>query len=70
MYRLIRKNRITANSDTTGSGINNQNKTVSLNKLRELLPQVKQLRHNDIYIDTTDSGEILLTVDDIAYKTE
>lgn len=70
MYRLIRKNHITASTDISGSSVNNKNKTVSLDKLRELLSQVKQLRHNDIYIDTTDSGEIILIVDNIRYETE
>ena len=71
MYRLVRnrKNDEQKTTEIYGSAYE-QNDSVSLEKLRELLPQIKQLRNHDVTVDVTDSRELAVTIDGVKYETE
>ncbi|MBO7395664.1 MAG: hypothetical protein J6U16_06055 [Ruminococcus sp.] len=67
MIRLIRKRNICAATDISGvTGV----QTVSVEKIKELLAEIKQLKNCDLKVAVTADGNLKVTVDDITYKTE
>ena len=69
MLRLIRNNNINCSTDIVSSIHAENTDMVSLEKLRELLPCVKQFRKCHVDILTNEHGELILTVDGITYET-
>ena len=69
MLRLIRNNNINCSTDIDSITHAENTDMVSLEKLRELLPHVKQLRKCHINVLVNKHGELILTVDGITYET-
>ena len=67
MMRLIRNKNITA-SDINPPEATEGISSVSIEKLKEILPAIQQLRHHDVHIGVKEDGNILLTIDNITYE--
>ena len=70
MLRLIRNNNINGATDIDSNTHTENTSMVSLEKLRDLLPCVKQLRNCSVDILINKHGELILTVDGITYETQ
>ncbi len=69
MLRFIRNNSINSSTDIDSITHNENTDMVSVEKLRELLPCVKQLRNCRVNVLANECGELKLTVDGITYET-
>ncbi|WP_152537145.1 hypothetical protein [Ruminococcus flavefaciens] len=69
MLRLIRNNSINGSTDIGSITLAKNTDMVSLEKLRELLPHVKQLRKCHVSVLVNEHGEPILTVNGITYGT-
>ena len=68
MMRLIRRN-VYASSAIDNDATAESSETVSIDKVRELLQQVKQLKNCRLNFRLKRDGNIVLRVDDITYQT-
>ncbi|WP_024861690.1 hypothetical protein [Ruminococcus flavefaciens] len=68
MMRLIRRN-VLATTSIDNDSTAESSETVSIDKVRELLQQVKQLKKCRLNFRLKRDGNIVLRVDDITYQT-
>lgn len=67
MYRL-RHNSIKASSiDNTNEELDEM---VSLEKVKDILCEIKQLKSHDIDVILKKNGHLVITVDDVSYEAE
>ena len=69
MMLLLRKRDVTASTAIDNDTTAENSETVAVAKIKELLPQIRELKNCRLNFRLTRDGNIVLKVDDVTYQT-